>query len=131
MMERRFVYLISGLLTFWLPIHLPAWPPVIVYSLFLHLFFKVGVYSNCNATDKWSWTAKRSLKYKNQYCLKPQFLNPKDNTNLVLDSNCDRLHNYFQFVPSKYPQQTGAFLLFSTPCFDFNERRILEVLCTI
>ena len=66
-------------------------------------FFKVGVFSNCDRTDKWSWTAQGSLKFKNKYCLKPKsgWTNPLDNVNLVLSSACES-QNFFEFVPSKY-----------------------------
>ena len=66
--------------------------------------FKVGVYSNCDGTDKWSWTAKGSLKFKNKYCLKPEtgWSSPGNNIKLVIDSACDKPQNFFKFVPSKY-----------------------------
>ena len=62
------------------------------------------MYTNCDAADKWSWTAKGSLKFKNQFCLKPKtgYSNPGNNIRLVLDSNCDRSQNFFKFVASKY-----------------------------
>jgi hypothetical protein len=65
--------------------------------IFIYLFFKVGVFSSCDATDTWSWTAQGSLQYKKKMCLKP-----KNGVELVLDSVCDERQNFFEFVPSKY-----------------------------
>ncbi|CAB4026654.1 MAM and LDL-receptor class A domain-containing 2-like, partial [Paramuricea clavata] len=64
---------------------------------------KVGVHSNCDLTDKWSWTAKGSLKFKNKYCLKPEtgWSNPGNNIKLVIDSACDNSQNFFKFVPTR------------------------------
>jgi hypothetical protein len=62
----------------------------------------VGVFSSCNATDKWSWTAQRSLQYKKKMCLKPEREDQGNNVKLVLDPVCDEPQNFFKFVPSKY-----------------------------
>ena len=68
------------------------------------MFFKIGVYDNCDAADTWSWTAKGSLKYKNKWCIKPKEggIKPGWNTKLVLDSTCDHDQNFFKFIPSMY-----------------------------
>ena len=66
-------------------------------------FVKVAVYSTCNATDTWSWTAEGSLQYRNQMCLKPKNgENPNNDEKLVLSSLCNHTQNFFKFVPSKY-----------------------------
>ena len=81
---------------------------LIVYSYIfkscINLFFKIGVYDNCEPTDTWSWTAEGSLKYKNKWCIKPKtgWENPENNVNIVLDSTCDHAQNFFKFIPSKY-----------------------------
>ena len=63
----------------------------------------MGVFSSCDATDTWSWTAQGSLQYKKKMCLKPEtVLNPRSGIKLVLDSICDERQNVLQFVPSKY-----------------------------
>ncbi|CAB4033342.1 Hypothetical predicted protein, partial [Paramuricea clavata] len=62
---------------------------------------KVGIFSSCDATDTWSWTAQGSLQYKKKMCLQPrgaQGIYIK----LVLDSICDQPQNVFEFVPSTY-----------------------------
>ena len=61
----------------------------------------MGVFSGCDATDTWTWTAKGSLQYKKKMCLYPETgSNPRNN--VKLDSVCDERQNFFEFVPSKY-----------------------------
>jgi hypothetical protein len=64
----------------------------------------VGVFSSCDATDRWSWTAQGSQQYKKKMCLKPETggASPGNDVKLVLDSVCDERQNFFEFVPSKY-----------------------------
>ena len=68
------------------------------------LLFKVGVFSTCDATDQWSWTAQGSLQYKKKMCLVPKTgrIDPVDNIVLMLGSACNESKNFFKFVPSKY-----------------------------
>jgi hypothetical protein len=72
--------------------------------MYLSASFKVGLFSSCNATDTWSWTAQGSLQYKKKMCLRPETggENPRNDVYLVLDSVCDEQQNVFEFVPSKY-----------------------------
>ena len=65
---------------------------------------KVGVFSTCDATDKWNWTVQGSLQYKKQMCLTPKTggIDPDDNIVLVLGSVCNESKNFFRFAPSKY-----------------------------
>ena len=55
-------------------------------------------------TDKWSWTSKGSLQYKQGMCLKPETggATPDNSVMLVLDSACNESQNFFEFSPSKY-----------------------------
>ena len=65
----------------------------------------MGLFSSCDATDTWSWTAQGSLQYKKKMCLKPETGggNPRNHIELVLDSVCDERQNFFEFVStSKY-----------------------------
>jgi hypothetical protein len=64
----------------------------------------VGLFSSCDATDTWTWTAQGSLQYKKKMCLKPETggAHPRNHVELALDSVCDERQNFFEFVPSKY-----------------------------
>ncbi|CAB3990325.1 MAM and LDL-receptor class A domain-containing 2-like [Paramuricea clavata] len=55
---------------------------------------QVRVFSSCDVTDTWNWTANRSLQYREKMCLK------LDDVKLVLDSVCDKPRNLFEFVPT-------------------------------
>ncbi|CAB4045387.1 MAM and LDL-receptor class A domain-containing 2-like, partial [Paramuricea clavata] len=59
----------------------------------------VGVFSSCDATDTWNWTAQGSLQYKKKMCLKPETRGVNREW-LVLDSVCDERQNVFEFVPT-------------------------------
>jgi hypothetical protein len=87
----------------YLSTYLPTYLPTNLH-IYLPLFFKVGVFSSCDATDTWSWTAQGSLQYKKKMCLKPETggANPRNDVKLVLDSVCDERKNFLQFVPSKW-----------------------------
>ena len=62
------------------------------------------VFSTCNETDTWSWTAEGSLQYKQKMCLKPKTggANPDNGVIIVLGSACNDSQNMFEFVPSEY-----------------------------
>ena len=64
----------------------------------------MGVFSSCDVTDTWSWTAQGSLQYKKKMCLRPKTGGdePRNGVELVLGLVCDERQNFFEFVPSKY-----------------------------
>jgi hypothetical protein len=103
-------WLVNGIWAYNKPYYVSAFCLIAYTYLFTYskllafLIFKVGVFSTCNVTDKWSWTSNGSLQYKQGMCLKPETggATPDNSVMLVLDSACNEAQNFFEFSPSKY-----------------------------